>query len=176
MNKPPLSRLHKHGWFARFKPRRFQFLLFILILAITIIPLVGKAPIGRAIAAVVSALAFVQTCVSIAPRKQILAVGGLFAFIVAIYGSAVLTIDVYPFNTDLCQMSSRVLSLTFYLLAGRLVFNDVIAPGAVDINKLCGAVAIYLLIGIIWGQFYQLANLIDPGCFVLCHFKHTWLR
>jgi hypothetical protein len=118
-------------------------------------------------AAIVSGLAFVQTCVSIAPKKQILALGGIFAFIVAVYGSAVLTIDIYPLNTTLCQLSSRILSITFYLLAGRLVFKDVISEGAVDLNKLCGAMCIYLLIGIVWGQFYQFANIMDPGCFAM---------
>lgn len=168
LNKPVLSRLpKKHGWFARFKPKRFQYLLFILVLAITVTPLVDKAPIGRTLAAIVSTLAFVQTCISIAPKKRIMIIGGALAFIVALYASAVLTIDIYPLNQQICQMSSRVLAITFYLLAGRLIFLDVISEGPVDLNKLCGSVCIYLLIGVVWGQFFQLADLVDPGCFLM---------
>ena len=158
----------KHGskhnsWFAYVRPRRFQILLSIQLIFIIGAPLLGQDLPGRVFTAVVSSLAFVQTCVCIMPRKRVLLIIGSLAFLLSIFGSFVLCVDLPPFNHFGAQVSARVIAILFYSFAAAIIFRDVIRDGAVDINKLCGSICLYLLIGIIWGQFYQLSAICDPG-------------
>lgn len=158
---------HQPSWFTYIRPRRFQFLVCIQLVFIMVAPLLGQDLIGRAFTGVVSSLAFVQTCVSIIPRKRVLFVGGILAFCLSIFSSLVLIVDTEPFNHFGFQAGTRVIAILFYGFAGTIIFRDVIRPGDVDVNKLCGAVCLYLLIGILWGQFYQLAEVLDPSSFHL---------
>ncbi|MBX9567654.1 MAG: potassium channel family protein [Candidatus Obscuribacterales bacterium] len=158
---------HQPSWFTYIRPRRFQFLLIIQLLFIMIAPLLGQDIVGRAFTAVVSSLAFVQTCVSIIPRKRVLFIGGTLAFLLSALSSLVLIVDTEPFNHFGFQAGARIVAILFYAFAATIIFRDVIRAGDVDVNKLCGAVCLYLLIGILWGQFYQLAEVLDPGSFHL---------
>lgn len=122
---------------------------------------------ARAIAAVLSSLAFIQTCVCIVNRKRVLFLSGTVAFALSIFGSIVLTVDAAPFNHQAYQAGSHILAIVFYLFAASIIFRDVIKEGDVDLNKLCGSICLYILIGIIFGQFYQLAEVLEPGSFFL---------
>lgn len=149
------------------RPRRFQFLLVILALASFITPLIGKDLIARSISAVISSLAFVQVCVATIPRRRILFSLSFLAVILSVFGSLVISVDSPPFNHNLCQIIARIVAILFYGFGTVLIFRDVIREGEVDLNKLCGAVCLYLLIGILFGQLYQLCDVFDPGSMMI---------
>jgi len=155
------------GWFAQMRPKRFQFLLCVFLAYTVVTPVLGQEAPARFLSAIVSCLAFVQTCVSIVPKKRVLLVSGVLAFLLSVYGSLVVAIDHPPFNGMICQASAKVIAILFYSFASVLIFRDVIKEGAVDMNKLCGAVCLYIMIGVLWGQFYQLCDVMDHGCFLL---------
>jgi len=48
------------------------------------------------------------------------------------------------------------LLLVFFLSAAWLVGSEVLLTGSVDINKIVGSVALYLILGLIWAIFYTL--------------------
>ena len=48
------------------------------------------------------------------------------------------------------------LMLIFLVMAGWLVAIQVLFTGTVDLNKIVGAVALYLILGLIWSIFYVL--------------------
>jgi voltage-gated potassium channel Kch len=48
------------------------------------------------------------------------------------------------------------LLLVFLIMAGWLVASQVLLTGSVDLNKLVGAIALYLILGLIWSIFYVL--------------------
>ncbi len=154
-------------WSNYFRPRRFQFLLIILLICVLVSPLVGQDAPGRIFAATVTSLAFVQTCFSTSPKRHTLVMSSILAVTFALYCSMVLTIDIAPFNQPFCQASAKIVAIVFYLFSGSIIFRDVIRPGDVDVNKLCGSVCLYFMIGIVWGQFYQLCDVLDPGSFIL---------
>ncbi len=154
-------------WFNKFRPRRFEYLLAVLLVSIEITPLVGQDFLGRTFGAIVSSLAFVMTCFSTSPKRRILILCCFIAFAISIFCSMAISVDVPPFNQQFYQASARVLAIGFYFSACLIIFRDVIRAGEVDINKLCGAVCLYVMIGVVWGQFYQLCDVLDPGCFVL---------
>jgi hypothetical protein len=155
------------GWFAYIKPRRFQYLLGIFLAYALVTPLLGQDVFARSISAIISSIAMVQTCVSILPKRGVVLAGCSLAFLVSIYGSFVTVANYPPFNGVVCQASVKIISIMFYALAGRLIFLDVIRVGVVDVNKLCGSIVLYILIGVLWGQFYQLCDVLDPGCFLM---------
>ena len=49
------------------------------------------------------------------------------------------------------------------LSAAWLVGGEVLLTGTVDFNKIVGAIALYLLLGLIWSIFYVIALEISPG-------------
>ena len=46
-----------------------------------------------------------------------------------------------------------------------LVLTHVMSPGPVTRHRIEGAVAVYLLIGFMWGQAYDFFQVLVPGCF-----------
>ncbi len=153
------------SWFHKMRPRRYQYLLAVLLVCVLLNPIVGQDLGGRIFSAIFFCLALVNTCVATIPRRRVLFVGVLLSFMVAIYGSLVLTVNAPPFNSFLYQTTAKVFAIVLYFLSALVIFRDVIAEGDVDLNKLCGSVCFYLLIGILFGQLYQLLDVVDPGCF-----------
>ena len=55
--------------------------------------------------------------------------------------------------------------LLFFLLSGYIAMRDVLFGGTVDVNRIVGAVCIYLLSGAIWGVVYFYLQFYSPGAF-----------
>jgi voltage-gated potassium channel len=156
----------RQSWYTCFRPRRFQFLLGIILAQSLISPVLGQSVAARVFGAIVSSLSMVLTCMSIVSRRRVLLTAGLLTYAFSAFASFVTMTDYAPFNGIVCQAISRIIGMFFYLVAAVLIFRDVFRAGDVDVNKLCGSVCIYLLIGVLFGQFYQLCDIVDPGCFV----------
>jgi voltage-gated potassium channel len=58
-----------------------------------------------------------------------------------------------------------IVQLLFLFLTLVIAFYDVVLVGQPDLNKIMGAVCIYLLLGIIWAFVYLAINLALPGSF-----------
>lgn len=54
-----------------------------------------------------------------------------------------------------------------YLILFLLLARRVFAPGSINIHRVQGAVAVFLLVGLIFGQLFQLVALFVPGAFTL---------
>jgi hypothetical protein len=55
-----------------------------------------------------------------------------------------------------------ILLLLFMLSAAWLVASQVLLTGSVDLNKIVGAIALYLLLGLIWSIFYTILLEVSP--------------
>lgn len=159
--------LSKRTWFTYLRQRRFQFLVLTQLSFVFLAPLMGQDLMGRSFTAIFASLSFVQGCLSIIRRKRVFLTVGAAAFLLSSLGSFTLVADFPPFSELHLQAATRLVSIAFYLVAAIIIFRDVIAPGDVDHNKLCGAVCLYISIGILWGQFYQLAEIMDPNSFYM---------
>lgn len=58
-----------------------------------------------------------------------------------------------------------LLLLIFYLWATWVAAKQVLFAGAIDINKIVGAICIYLLMGMIWAMMYLFIAQAVPGAF-----------
>ena len=57
------------------------------------------------------------------------------------------------------------IALAFFVLTAAIALREVIFGGAVDGNRLAGAICIYLLLGISWGILYFFVYVFLPGSF-----------
>jgi hypothetical protein len=56
-------------------------------------------------------------------------------------------------------------SAVFFLALAWLITGRVFRSGGINIYRIYGAIAVYLLLGILWGEFYILIYLLEPGSF-----------
>ena len=56
-------------------------------------------------------------------------------------------------------------SALFFLALSWLIIARVFRSGGITIYRIYGAIAVYLLLGILWGEFYILIYLFQPGSF-----------
>jgi len=58
-----------------------------------------------------------------------------------------------------------LLLLVFFLFAGWQTAHQILFTGPVDGNRIIGAIALYLLIGLVWALLYAMIDLMMPGAF-----------
>jgi voltage-gated potassium channel len=75
-------------------------------------------------------------------------------------------------------IESKILSVAtmggcfvFLTLSIHLIWRQVLFTGAVDTNKIIGAVCIYILLGLVWAFGYLIAEEMFPGSFTGLHDK-----
>jgi hypothetical protein len=69
----------------------------------------------------------------------------------------------YPHEVSL--VARPAISLLFCALLLVVVSERVLRAGAITVHRILGAVAVYLLIGVIWAQAYALVAHADPAAF-----------
>ena len=60
---------------------------------------------------------------------------------------------------------SLCVGFAFFFLTTLIALRDVLLGGAVDLNRLVGAMCIYLMLGINWGLLYLFVDTVSPGSF-----------
>ena len=63
------------------------------------------------------------------------------------------------------QVVEAIIMFAFFILATVFAFQRVLEDEYVDINRIAGAISIYMLIGLIWTSLYFFLSLLDPQSF-----------
>ena len=63
------------------------------------------------------------------------------------------------------HIAETVVIFAFFILATVFAFQRVLKDEYVDMNRIAGAISIYMLIGLIWNSLYFFISLVDPGAF-----------
>lgn len=63
------------------------------------------------------------------------------------------------------HMISAAAAAVFFGVLAWLITARVFRSGGINIYRIYGAVAVYMLLGILWGEFYVIAYLMDPSSF-----------
>jgi len=61
---------------------------------------------------------------------------------------------------------SDVLAMVFLAMMAGVVLFQVFREGPITVHRIVGAVAVYVLLGVLWAEGYQLVALLRPGAFV----------
>lgn len=92
--------------------------------------------------------------------KKLLIIGG----IIAVIGIAASTINFFLDMPGL-ELVNIVIMLVFSLASTWIVVKNLLLSGSVDVNKIIGAICLYLLLGLNWSIFYLFINMAIPGSF-----------
>jgi len=68
-------------------------------------------------------------------------------------------------RADAVHMVAASVSAVFFLVLASLITARVFRSGGITIFRVCGAIAVYIILGILWGEFYILIYLLVPGAF-----------
>jgi len=63
------------------------------------------------------------------------------------------------------HMISAAAAAVFFAVLAWLITARVFRSGGINIYRIYGAVAVYMLLGILWGELYVIAYLLDPSSF-----------
>ncbi len=70
---------------------------------------------------------------------------------------------VYPHSS--IHIGEAFIMLAFFVVAAAFAVQRVLEDEYVDMNRIAGAISIYMLIGLIWASLYFFLSLIDPQAF-----------
>jgi len=87
-----------------------------------------------------------------------------FGVVLAIAGF-VLQVAAVALDIRALKIAFFVVFIAFCVLSVVIAFIEVTLVGQPDVNRLMGALCIYLLLGVIWGTFYILLEIVSPGSF-----------
>lgn len=84
-----------------------------------------------------------------------------------IFGPPVLLARVVSVSvtTQMAELVSHATSAAFLGFAIYVIMTAVMRPGHVTMDKIYGAICVYLLLGILWGSLYNIVELAEPGSF-----------
>lgn len=143
---------------SAFRHRCF-YLLAGLLLLLAVMPLV-HTPTGALIANVLNAIVVVTAVVAAGRSRR------------ARWVAAALAAPTLVFQfVGLLSEDQRVLALSFvsgaalYLVAVAYLLRYVLRPDVLTVDKLYGAAATYLLMGVAWAYLYAIVQYLDPGSF-----------
>jgi hypothetical protein len=124
------------------------------------------APLQAANIIALEALGFAATLVLIVSTVAMsgsLTALGLMLFAFCLNGATVLKRAVDPSTIDIALLASGWIIVAATL--GTVVARDVFAPGRVTVHRIVGAVALYLLIGVIFAGLYAILGIAVPNAF-----------
>jgi hypothetical protein len=147
---------------ARILDRRCFALLLALLALLVGVPIFGDSRHGRTLIGLLDILILGAAVAAVARSRLSLAIAGVL-------GLPVLIFQVLALQSDL----PGPLALSWGFAAGFYVFalvqllQYVLRPDAITADKLYGAVAVYLMLGITWAFGYGVLQYFHPGAFTL---------
>ena len=70
-----------------------------------------------------------------------------------------------PLPEDVRRVGHQLASLATIAVIAVVIGLRVFGPGRITTDRVLGAVALYLLLGLLWGNAYEIAALLDPAAF-----------
>ena len=142
--------------------QRCVYLFLALILLIMAEPFLVEVGRGRIALVFIHALVLVAACAALSQRAT------AFALAVVLAVPAV-GIEVYSAfgGEPLTPWFHWIVSAALYALVLGALFAYVLRREVMTTDKLWGAAAAFLLLGILWTGFYEMAQFISPGSFML---------
>lgn len=149
------------GLKSNLQKQYLKVLLIALSLLIVGRPLVGFDEGGRILQTVLFTLVLFTSCLSLKRVLFILiALGAALIVNVIWFMSAFLD---HPWCcTNTFHMTALLAAIVFLTISGGAIVKQVFAKGIVDANKICGAIVVYLLIGLVFGLLFECVLLLDP--------------
>lgn len=147
----PLTKVLPHGC---------AYLFFALLLLLVSVPLLSGSAAGRIVANVVNLGVLFAAVVAVGRTRRLYVVAVLLGLPVLGFQIAGI-LGAEPFYLVL----SWAFGACFYFWTIALLLRYVLLPEVMNANKLYGAGAIYLMLGVTWAYFYGVIQYFYPGSF-----------
>ena len=79
------------------------------------------------------------------------------------------------FNVAIAEALKTILMITFFYLALRIVIHELTSSFKVDKAHIFGAIVAYFLLGFLWGNVFQLIELVHPNSFKILYPQNSAL-
>jgi len=142
----------------RARKNPFYYLLGGLLFALLVAPIVTERFPG--IAGLMLTGTLLIATVSLSASKRIFRIAwGLVA--------AKIALDVVGYTTPIAGVfiAEAVVLSSFFIIATVFALGRVLEDKYVDMNRIAGAISVYMLIGLIWASLYFALSLIEPKAF-----------
>jgi hypothetical protein len=135
-------------------------LLILLVGNIFTLPLVGFDLWGRLVARAIFSLIIISGVVATVRSR-------LVVLVAAVFTAGILWVGWKNVEegTPRLHVANDVAALIFIALFVVLLLRQVFRDGPITMRRVEGAVAIYLLLGLMWGLAYELVELLSPASF-----------
>jgi hypothetical protein len=159
--KLPIQFTQLQAWRRQYGYVELMLSVFVLILASQLIPEPGLAD---AIITTLGAVTLVSASMAIsestaALRKNLLVVVvGVAAWI------STIAVDTHPFNSDPFKITLYICAFLFVVFIGVVILMDVF-KSPVTGNRICGAICIYLLLGVAFALLHLTVFTFDPTAY-----------
>jgi hypothetical protein len=141
-------------------PHGCAYLFFALLLLLVTVPLLSGSPAGRIAANVINLGVLLAAVVAVGRTPRLYLIAVLLGLPVLGFQIAGL-MGAEPFYLVL----SWTFGACFYFWTIALLLRYVLLPEVMNANKLYGAGAIYLMLGVTWAYFYGVIQYFYPGSF-----------
>jgi voltage-gated potassium channel len=146
------------------KRLNFEYLLVGLLLLLLSVAIAREAGVGREdrhlFIVPILCIMLLGGVWSLVSEKKLLIIGG----IIAVLGIAAATINFFLHIPELVLVNIGIM-LVFSLASTWIAYRHMVLSGEIDINKIIGAICIYLLLGLNWAIFYLFINVSIPDSF-----------
>jgi hypothetical protein len=139
-------------------------LLVLLVGNIFIVPLSDFATWGRFIARAVLSLIMISGAIATVRDRRIVALALLMAL-----GSMFVGWEGLERTNLYIHLFNDLYSLLFVGVLVALILRQVFRAGPITPQRVQGAVAVYLLLGLFWAASYEMVELVWPGSFSFSH-------
>ena len=150
-----------HSTVGRIFTQRCFYLFVSLLALIVAVPFLGEIPSGKTLLQVVQALILVSAVAAVGRSTTRFVI----ALVIAI---PALVFQLTAMSSD--DPATRIaiatgLYVAFYLLTVICLLGYVFSPDVMTNDKLFGAAAGYLMLGILWADAYRIVQHVDPTAF-----------
>jgi hypothetical protein len=144
----------------KFQRRRYVWLLLALVLFLVLSPLVDLTPRAVVVLEILFTITIFSVVNAASGRRDHFSIALALAAPWLLFGWwAVVSGEV------LIHIIADILFVCLMYFAIYLILRQLLSAQLTDSNILCGAVAVYLLIGITWAQKYRVMEAFAPGSF-----------
>ncbi len=147
-------------YLKKHREKRYIWLFITLGILLTASPFLVVTEAGRLTVRVLGGFSLFACAAIISPKKMFL----FLAALAGVFSVCMSQPDLFGSQLQL-HLASSIAALVFYLSTVVIISVDVVGGGTVDRNKLCGAVCIYLLIGLLFAQMFLIMSAINPDYF-----------
>jgi len=146
--------------FTKVLPHGCAYLFFALLLLLVSVPLLSGSGAGRIVANVINLVILFAAVAAVGRNRRLYIVAALLGLPVAGFQVAGIV-----WAEPRYLMLSWAFGAAFYFWTLALLLRYVLLPEVMNANKLYGAGAIYLMLGVTWAYFYGIIQYFYPGSF-----------